>query len=171
MKIVCNIFKAKSTVPVKMSTLEALSFLVENNFSKSQYHAVHMNAIKHNVNIYPPYFALKKEKQLCYPHSDSIYITETRAEVSFQALLDKTAERLVESQLLCFQSMVPLGQQNTLHSCLKATLISKWGFDSSTAQSTYGQTFLNEIPESYCEDSMFSTTLAPLNLDINGKVL
>ena len=105
----------------------------------------------------------------CYPAKESICITETKAQVTFQALLDKTAERLIESQEECLQEM--FHRLSTSNRIIEANLISKWGFDSATAQSTYTQRFHHEIPDTYCKDSLMSTTLTPLNLNVGTTLL
>ena len=82
--------------PIPLSDEEALAFMFNNNFTKSQYHEVRMNSLDHNSNIYPPYNKVRSAKTKCLP--DNIEITEMSASVPLQDLLDHTVKRLIEVQ-------------------------------------------------------------------------
>ena len=48
--------------------------------------------------MFPSHHRLCKLKRLFYPSDDHISISETRAEINLQGILDKTTERLVEAR-------------------------------------------------------------------------
>jgi hypothetical protein len=50
-----------------------------------------------NCNIYPSYHVIKAPKEECYPSKDKILMLESLAEVNLQALVDKTASRIIHS--------------------------------------------------------------------------
>ena len=52
---------------IPLNDEEALAFLVNNNFSKSQHHAIRMTSINHNSKIYPPYNKVRDAKSKCFP--------------------------------------------------------------------------------------------------------
>ena len=51
-----------------------------------------------NCNIYPSYHVIKAAKVECYPPKDKILIQESLVELDLQALLDKTASRIIIAQ-------------------------------------------------------------------------
>lgn len=65
-------------------------------------------------------------------------MTQSRAEIELKAILNKTAERLVEAQREVVTSVLP-----SQISSLSFTLISKWGCDGSSGHSAYKQRFEN----------------------------
>ena len=153
----------------KVSVIEALNMVVDLNLSKNQYKGMRKVNINHGVKILPTWDSVRDEKKKCYPASTAITITDTKAQIKFQDLLDKSVERLVKGDdfhlgRLVAQGKVKVGESNSI----KATLISKWGFDAATAQSTYAQSFTEPPPDDYCENSLLSTTWTPLSLSVNG---
>ena len=144
---------------------EALAFLVNNDFSKSQYQAIRMNSLNHNSNVYPSYKKVRIAKNKCLPKN--INISESNANVPLQDLLDHTTARLLEVQEEVFLSQF---QDSDID--LKGVLISKWGFDGATGQSTYKQKHNPETnPSPFYEDSIIFTSLVPLDLCINKKLI
>jgi hypothetical protein len=105
-----------------------------------------------NCNIYPSYHVTKAAREECYPPKDKILIQES-LEVDLQALLDKTASRII------------MAQKNVIHIVPDDTskeffLISKWGCDGSTGHSGYMQRSLEDISDS----DTFITSVVPLQL-------
>ena len=84
--------------------------------------------------LFPSYYSLCKSKKLCNPLDEHISVTELLAEISLQAILDKTTERLIEAQCEVLKSIT---------FTTPFTLISKWGCDGSSGHSTYKQGFKN----------------------------
>lgn len=75
---------------------KALSLIIiEGHLTKYQYNTLRNSALELNCNLYPNYESVTEAKKNCYPKG--ISCTETKAEVSLQSLLDKTAERLLLS--------------------------------------------------------------------------
>ncbi|KAF2904231.1 hypothetical protein ILUMI_01943 [Ignelater luminosus] len=73
----------------RMSTLKALSMLVEANLSRRQYEIISASDKK----LFPCYSLIQKAKQDCYPASEAYTVTERHAEINLQDLLDHTAIR------------------------------------------------------------------------------
>lgn len=70
--------------------------------------------MKAGHNVLPSYYSLRKSKQACYPLEEHIVVTETRAEINIQALLDKTVQRLIEAQSEVINSVLPTNSSFTL---------------------------------------------------------
>lgn len=136
----------------KNSPSKALSMLVDADLTKHQYETIR----SFNKNIYPCYSLVKKAKLDCYPKDDSIFVSETLAEVKLQALLDHTALRLCQYLEEVLDSLT-LSEQHELE------LISKWGCDGSQ-QSQFKQKF-SGVGES--DANIFQSSLVPLKLIYN----
>ena len=81
-----------------------------------------------------------------------ISIKETRAEINFQGILDKSTERLVEVQSKVLKNV---------HFSTLFTLISKWVCDGSSGYSTYKQIFTNSDAN---DEFLFVFSFSPLRL-------
>jgi len=106
--------------------------------------------------LYPSYDKVLEAKKLCYPPENSITVTETKAEIKLQALLDHTATRIAEVS------------KERLDECLlqcngKLTLISKWGCDGSGNHALYKQKVI-ESDELLVDSNVVMTCLVPLQL-------
>lgn len=102
------------------SSIEALALLIDNNLTKSQYCRIRSANRDKNPNLYPTYNQIAVAKKECYPNESDISLSEMKAEVNLQALLNNTIERILLLQpdiLLNFSS----NEINNLH------LIAKWG--------------------------------------------
>ncbi|KAK9746517.1 hypothetical protein QE152_g6036 [Popillia japonica] len=77
-----------------LSGEDALAMLVDAKLSRHQYEVIRKKA----PEKFPSYKVLQVAKQECYPKSDCIKVTSTSAEVSLQALLDHTMNRLISVQ-------------------------------------------------------------------------
>lgn len=94
-------------------------------------------------------------EKLCRP--DDFTISDTKAEVSLQSLLDHTASRLVHLHAEVVENIME--DQGT--DFLMAELILSYGFDGSSGQANYKQKYM----EGKCLDSnLFATTVTPLRL-------
>lgn len=93
-------------------------------------------------------------KNKYYPPQQSIFITDTGAEIKLQQLLDHTTERLLTSQESVLRSFSSNYLQNL-------TLLSKWGCDGSSGYNRYKQT----LPSlDFDDSSLFVTSIVPLQL-------
>ena len=66
----------------------AVPLSVEHKLSKSQYQGLQNISQEDNCNLYPPYKSVYEAKLKCYPLKSDTVITETKAEVKVQALLE-----------------------------------------------------------------------------------
>ena len=112
------------------SNEEALALLIDNNLSKSQCCGIRFANRAKNPKLYPPYNEIVAVKKHCYPNESDILLSEMKAEVTLQALLDITIERILLSQTN-FLEIFLSNEVNNLH------LISKWGCDGTSGQSRY----------------------------------
>jgi len=149
-----KVFKKQSEqAPKKLSGEDALAVIVDAKLSRHQYNIIRMSA----PDKFPSYKVVQESKKQCYPKPENIQVTSTSAEVSLQALLDHTVERL----FLVQKPVIVLLQENELD---KFILYSKWGFDGSSGHSSYKQAFCN--PEA-SDSAVFITSIVPLRL-VNG---
>lgn len=108
-------------------------------------------------HVFPSYNCIVKSKKACYPSEEHILVTESRAEIDLQAILNKTAERLVEAQKKVITSVLPNSS---------FTLISKWGCDGSSGHSAYKQRFENSEDT---DEYLFVYSFVPLRLIGEGN--
>lgn len=80
----------------KVDPVEALAFLLKNEFSKAQYCDIKSKCKSAGVDLWPCYKVVASKKRECRP--DGIVISDFTAQVPLQNLLNHTAKRLVESQ-------------------------------------------------------------------------
>ena len=140
---------AVKTVP--LTGEEALSFFVDNNFTKTQYINIRKECKMRNTNIFPPYHIIRETKKKCYPQNVSI--TETSATIKLQSLVDHTIERLaVVQQDVLKQS---ISGNDTVH------MIFKWGCDGSSGHSQYKQKFTDDGSS---DSDVFAMSMVPLQL-------
>lgn len=89
-----------------------------------------------------------------------ITVNESRAEIKFQVILNKTVECLITAQSDVLRN---------LSSNSSFTLISKWVCDGSSGHSTYKQTFSSTEAT---DEFLFVFSLVPLQLyDISGNIV
>ncbi|XP_046589480.1 uncharacterized protein LOC124293267 [Neodiprion lecontei] len=143
----------------------ALSLMIEYHMSKHMYQGIRSGALALNSKIYPSYKCVLQAKKKCYSPKDDITITESRAEVKLQALLDHTANRIlsVQEDVLTCLSSDKISEMN---------LICKWGCDWTSGQSTFKQKFSND-DRGKSDATIFFTSLVPLQLmfvdEVNNK--
>lgn len=136
----------------QLNSDEALAYYVDSKCTSHSYKQTRKWAMKAGHQVFPSYHSLCKSKKLCYPSDDHISITESRAEIKLQAILDKTTERLVEAQSEVIKSVLPSSS---------FTLVSKWGCDGSSGHSTYKQKFENTEAT---DEFLFVFSFVPLRL-------
>lgn len=83
-----------SVVPHSLETGFAL--FLENDFSKIQWDRLVQDSKDRGASMYPSFYKLAKVKQECRPSAFSVE-TEACVQVSFQVMLNKSAERLVNA--------------------------------------------------------------------------
>lgn len=138
----------------RMSGEEALSTMVEAKLTKHQYSVIRSK----DPERFPPYNIVLEAKKACYPKKEDITITATSAEVTVQALLNHTSERVinVQKEIICG---LKSKQSNNLR------LISKWGFDGSSGHSSYKQMFIGTRTQGDADDSsVFISSIVPIRL-------
>lgn len=139
---------------VTLSADAALSYLVDRKMSKNDYQALRSLSIGQHCRMVPPYSKVAEAKKLCYPPQTAITITESKAEVQLQALLDHTVQRII---LLQREVISSIADENVK----KMSLICKWGCDGSSGQSAYKQRFEDD---SISDSNVFFTSVVPLQL-------
>lgn len=144
--------KLSFSEPVPLTPSQALAFLIDNSVTKAQYNSMRALNKSQFSNIYPCYNKVREAKLECRP--TGVNVTETRAEVSLQNLLNHTASRIFLLQDDVFKK-----HQNIAD----VKLIASYGFDGSTGQSMYKQRFLGERSD-INDDSLFVTSVIPLKL-------
>jgi len=148
---------AKSIEKQVMSAEDALAVLVDAKLSRHQYNIIRMSS----PEKFPSYKIVQAAKKYCYPKREYIKVTSTCAEVTLQALLDHTVERL----LLTLEPVIESLKDEELK---KMCLFSKWGFDGSSGHSSYKQAFHG--PEA-SDSAVFITCIVPLRLICGEKIL
>lgn len=140
----------KPTSKKTFSPQKALGLLISLKLSKWQYITLRESAIREGLkHLYPSYYCVQKEKNVCFPPEpkNSITVTDSSAKISLQALLDLTAKRIIKS--------LPESIQNK-----ELILISKYGFDGASSQSRYKQ----KMDSTQDDSSIFMTSLSPLKM-------
>ena len=111
------------------------------------------------MDIYPSYNIVRYTKKKCYPVG--ITVEEFKAEVPLQALLNHTAERIIEHQ-------TDVIEQTASDVPLRVVMKCKWGFDGTSGQSAYRQN-LGSAPTRDAE--LLSTTLVPLQITSEKAII
>lgn len=73
---------------------EALALMLDTDISRQGYQILRTQSKNKGADIYPSYKKIQDEKKLCYPSSSAIEVSESKAEVKLQALLDHTTQRI-----------------------------------------------------------------------------
>lgn len=143
----------------QLNSDEALAYYVDSKCTSHSYKQTRKWSLKAGHQVFPSYHSLCKSKKLCYPSDEHISVTETRAEIKLQAILDKTTERLIEAQSEVLKN-VPSNSS--------FTLISKWGCDGSSGHSTYKQIFENSDAT---DEFLFVFAFVPLRLSDGQNII
>lgn len=145
-----------------LSGNEALAYYVESKSTSHAYKQTRKWSMLAGHKVFPSFHCLKKAKKLCIPPEESIVITETRAEIKLQAIMDITAQRLISAQREVITAC-SLGGDSSL------TLVSKWGCDGSSGHSTYKQKFSDSRDS---DEYLFVFSLVPVQLrDETGMIV
>lgn len=143
----------------QLNSDEALAYYIDSKCTSHSYKQTRKWSLKAGHQVFPSYHSLYKSKKLCYPSDEHISVTETRAEIKLQAILDKTAERLIEAQSEILKNV---------SSNSSFTLISKWGCDGSSGHSTYKQIFENSDAT---DEFLFVFAFVPLRLSDGQNII
>lgn len=139
----------------QFSPEEALAILIDCDLSKDTYIYLRKCALDKGHDLFPPYHTVQDaKKNCCVTENNSVTVGETRAEVSLQALVDHTAQRLAIVQQPVLQKAVEDGKSNF-------ELIFKWGCDGSGGHSEYKQKFTDD-DGSMTDEFVFMYSLVPL---------
>jgi hypothetical protein len=119
----------------------SLSLFTGAHMTESQYTKIRSQAKMKHCNICPIYHVIKAAKGECYPPMDEIVTHESFVEVDLQALMDRTASRIMKAK------------KNAIGIVLddiskEFVLISKWGYDGSTGHKEYKQRSLGDVSDS-----------------------
>lgn len=132
---------------------EALAYYVESKSTTYAYKQTRKWSMRAGHKVFPSYHCLKKAKKACLPPEEDVMVTEMRAEIKLQSIMDKTAQRLISAQHEVITSCFP--GDSTF------TLVSKWGCDGSSGHSTYKQKFSDSNDS---DEFLFVFSLVPLQL-------
>lgn len=157
-----NVIEKVKAQPPNMRVLtneEALAYFVEAKLNHRSYKSSREWALKAGHNVYPSWYSLLKAKHECYPQEKDVKVTETRAEINLQAILDLTAARLVRAQNNFVGSSFPKKE---------FTLISKWGCDGSSGHSAYKQKFENDGAS---DENLFLFSFVPIKLHSPHEII
>lgn len=148
---------SNTSLRLNINADEVLSLFVEAKLTKHQYILI-KNFINNNTacDILPSYQSVLAVKKKCY--TENLSVSESKAEVELQSLLNHTTSRILESQ----KEILDRVPEDSTHNL---TLIGKWGFDGSTGQSEYKQSFSD--PSCKDDSSLFVTSYVPLKLVAN----
>lgn len=137
--------KSEERIINSFSPEEALSLLIDCKMSRKSYNLLRAASKKKGHNIYPQYHNLLEAKKLTYPKN--IKAEERICQVPLQDLLNHTATRILQTIKDSVEG--------------KFALICKWGFDGSSGQSQYKQSWEEEGSS---DESVFLSSLVPLKL-------
>jgi hypothetical protein len=90
-----------------LSKEEALAYYVDARATTHSYKQTRKWSMKAGHKVFPSFNSVRQAKLDCYPSEELIFVTETRAEINLQAVLNKTVERLISAQLEVFRSLPP----------------------------------------------------------------
>lgn len=156
-----DILKKIQSSPKSFTPDKALAILIDRNLSVETYNAFRFD-MKNlcGFDAYPPYYKLQQAKKSCYP--EQIHVSEREASVPLQCLVEHTAKRVLKLCDPVFDNYCTNEETQTVECVFRGN----WGFDGSTGQSLYKQAFLDTEED---ENSLFATTLIPLQLVTRGK--
>ncbi|KAH9642640.1 hypothetical protein HF086_008253 [Spodoptera exigua] len=90
-----------------LSNDEALAYYIDSKSTTHSYKQTRKWTMKVGHHVFPSYECIVKAKKGCYPSEEHIVVTQSRAEIELQAILNKTAERLIEAQREVVTSVLP----------------------------------------------------------------
>ncbi|KAF9406030.1 hypothetical protein HW555_013448 [Spodoptera exigua] len=92
-----------------LSNDEALAYYIDSKSTTHSYKQTRKWTMKVGHHVFPSYECIVKAKKGCYPSEEHIVVTQSRAEIELQAILNKTAERLIEAQREVMVKVTPRG--------------------------------------------------------------
>lgn len=145
----------------------AFAFFLENDYSVAEY----MNLSEDAKNrifgappIYPPYEQIYSEKKKCLEGLEITEASEVTYQVSFQSLLNKSAERLMEG----LENITNIPAEK-LASC---ELYVSYGFDASAGHKNPHQGFDDEQHTTNAShQSLFASVMVLLALKCDGEFI
>lgn len=146
-------FHSPPSMSRKLSQEEALATYLDGKMSKRSYTSIQMRLKSIGCKVLPSYHALIEAKKKCYP--DVIEITEVSAEISLQALINHTVQRICEVQE---EVLVQMKNELSNVHCL-----FKWGCDGSSGYSSYKQRFSQAIDKQE-DNAIFVISMVPIQL-------
>ena len=147
--------------PITKKPEEALAFLLDNPVSTNVYTNMRLEVKACGADIWPSYNKVLEAKAECRPPKEAISMRETEVEVSLQALLNHTSERLIKLQ----REVILQVMKSKNSTIIETVLLYSWGFDGSTGHSEYKQRYESDERDPNLSDSnLFATTLIPLRL-------
>lgn len=128
--------KTVTTEPPLYTAEEALGVIIDRKFSVETYKDRQQDLKSRGYNVYPPYSQVLHARKACYP-SEDIRVSDVEASVSLKGLMTHTLKRIVQS---CEESFIEFSDRKGIKE-LTCVFEGSWGFDSSTGQSFYKQSF------------------------------
>ena len=99
---------------------EALGLFIQCKLTQRSYKKLRYHCKQRGHDLIPAYEKMVQAKKVCCPREEDLYVDETRAETSLQALLDLTSDRL------CYLG-VP-GSEDLIHEGHRDfVFLFKWG--------------------------------------------
>ena len=138
---------------------EALAYYIDAKLTSHAYKQTRKWTLRSGHKVFPSYYSVRKSKIACHPDEDQIFISETRAEIKLQAILDLTAKRLANVQSDVFVNLLPTSS---------FILISKWGCDGSSGHSIYKQKF-NDSNDT--DEFLFVFSFVPIQLRNDDNII
>jgi len=126
-----------------------------------------LETLASGADIWPSYNKGRMAKSKLRPSQEVMTISETSASVPIQSLINHTAKRLIDLQAPVILEYV---RKNKLTN-IDVILTCSWGFDGSSGHSEYKQRYADKSQENISDESLFATTLNPLQLSTNSDVI
>lgn len=143
----------------------ALAFYLENDYTVKEYNNLAKDCKERSpIPIYPPYYKIAAEKKRCVEGLLFSVESEKTFQISMQSLLNKSAERLIES--------IDIEGTITADKLQNCVLYVSYGFDSSSGHKNAHQEFAdkeNQTLESH--QSLFATVIVLLALKYQDEIL
>lgn len=153
-----NVFDVNNT---GVTPEEALACFIDNGFSKSQY----VDIYKLSKKQFPSYGCITAFKKKCSPSDEFISVSETKANVTLQALVNHTAERIVKMQSdVIIQRIMSEGS-----TCANLVLLCSWGIDGSSGHSIYHQRFEAAAENETSDNHLLVSALSPIRLSFDSN--
>jgi len=126
-----------------------------------------LETLASGADIWPSYNEVKMAKSKLRPSQEVMTISETSASVPIQSLINHTAKKLIDLQAPVILEYV---RKNKLTN-IDVILTCSWGFDGSSRHLEYKQRYADKSQENISDESLFATTLIPLQLSTNSDVI